>query len=197
MLIPNQPNRMELKHRLGDNGLTHGLTSCARVSDLRHGTIAQALAIRAAAEKAAVEEKRGRGKAAKRDSARPSFFPQQEHFSAPMGGGSASALSPVHVQDGGVLKALQACLEGTDVGWRGRNQRPQKYYDGPYNKLVLKEAWRVENAALWQSYQGKRSGVMGLQDWTKEHMGQQIRPELYRSSGELPGELVQSCNEVR
>ena len=44
---------MEVKHTLGNNGLARGLTSCARISDLRHDTIEQAPAIRAAAFKAA------------------------------------------------------------------------------------------------------------------------------------------------
>ena len=265
-----------MKHRLGNNGLSQELTSCARVSDSRHGTFAQALAIRAAdvqaaaakaaekaaaeegakkaaaenaavekaaaektasekaaavrtaaqkaaaekaaaekaaaakaadeqvaaakaaaekaaAEKAIAKEKRGRGKAAKRDSAaQPSFFP--EHWSAPTGAGSTSALSLVHIQDGGILEALKACLEGTDIGCCGNDQ---KYYDGPYENLVLKEAWRVENTGLWQSYQGAQTRAMALEPWVKESfMNEKIRPELYRSSGKLPGGLVQSCNEV-
>ena len=156
---------------------------------------AKAAAEKAAAEKAIAKEKRGRGKAAKRDSAVPSFFSQ--HWNASTGGGSASALSLVHVQDGGVLKALEACLEGTDVGWRGKNQRPHTYYDGPYDKLALMEAWRVENTGLWMSYQGHQHRVMALEPWVKESfMNEKIRPELYRSSEELPGGLVQSCNEV-
>ena len=48
---------MELKHRWVNNGLARGLTFCARISDLRHDTIAQAFAktsvAKAAAEKAA------------------------------------------------------------------------------------------------------------------------------------------------
>ena len=119
------------------------------------------------------------------------LFP--EHWSAAPKGGSASALLLVHVQDGGVLKALQACLEGTDIG----RTRLHTFFDGPYEKLVLKEAWRVENKGLWKSYEGAQDRVMGLPDWTKEYMGQQIRPELCRSSGKLPGKLLQSCNEVR
>jgi len=156
----------------------------------------KAAAEKADAEKAAAKERRERDKAAKRNSAaQPSSFPHQEHLGAPTGRGSASALSLVHVQDGGVLEALQACLEGTDIG--RRDQRPHTYYDGPYDKLVLKEAWQVENTGLWKSYEGAQDRVMGLPDWTKEYMGQQIRPELYRSSGKLPGKLLQSCNEVR
>jgi len=46
---------MELKQRLGNNGLARGLTSCARVSDLSLESIAQAFAA-AAAEKAAAEK---------------------------------------------------------------------------------------------------------------------------------------------
>jgi len=149
----------------------------------------KAAAIRVAVQTAAAEK----AAAAKRESGAPrAFFPK--HWSAAMKGGSASALSLVHVKDGGVLNPLQACLEGTDIGCCGKDQ---KYYDGSYENLVLKEAWRVENTGLWQSYQGAQNRAIALEPWAKESlMNEKIRPELYRSSGKLPGGLVQSCNEV-
>jgi len=154
--------------------------SCAIVSCRKSGTREQAPAIKAAFVKVAAEKA-----AAEKSSAAKA---------AATGGVSASALSLVHVQDGGVLKALKACLEGTDIGCCGNDQ---KYYDGPYENLVLKEAWRVENTGLWQSYQGAQTRAMALEPWVKESfMNEKIRPELYRSSGKLPGGLLQSCNEV-
>ena len=63
------------------------------------------------------------------------------HWSATAGETSESALSLVHVKDRGVRAALQACMEGTGIGLGGRDQR----LAGQYSKLVLKEAWRVEN----------------------------------------------------
>ena len=68
---------------------------------------------------------------------------------------------------------------------------------GRYSKLVVKEAWRVENPGLLQSYQGANRRAMALEGKFKSSLKGKIRPELYRASGELPWDLRQSCNEVR
>ncbi|KAJ1485826.1 hypothetical protein T484DRAFT_2389820 [Baffinella frigidus] len=125
--------------------------------------------------------------------ARRACFSLPPHWSAASEGKSASALSLVHVKDRGVRSALQACLEGTHIGDGGRDQR----LTGQYSKLVLQEAWRIENTGLMQSYQGANRRVMALEGKVKASLKEKIRPELYRGSRELPWELRQSCNEVR
>ncbi|KAJ1485311.1 hypothetical protein T484DRAFT_1945857 [Baffinella frigidus] len=116
------------------------------------------------------------------------------HWSAAAGMQPEAALSLVHVTDRGVRAALQACMEGTGIGEGGRDQR----LPGRYSKLVLQEAWRVENPGLMQGYQGAQRRVMALEGKVGASlMKEKIRPELYRSAADLPWELQKSCGEVR
>ena len=125
--------------------------------------------------------------------ARRACFSFPQHWSPAAEDNSSSALSLVHVTDRGVRAALQSCLKGNHIGDGGADQRLK----GRYSNLVMKEAWRVENTGLLQSYQGANRRVMALDGKVKASFRENIRPELYRASEDLPWDLRQSCNEVR
>jgi len=49
-------------------------------------------------------------------------------------------------------KALEACLDGNDIGAGGKDSISGK----PYNKLELAAVWRVENQTLWAKYAAEK-----------------------------------------
>ena len=129
--------------------------------------------------------------------ARRSAFSVPPHWSETSLDLSARTLSLVHVKREGagseVRAALQQCLEGNAIGHGGRDQQPPP--DG-YTRLVLQEAWRVENVGLLQTYQGARQRVMALDKRVRASRKEKIRAHLYHASEKLPWDLEKSCNEV-
>jgi hypothetical protein len=128
--------------------------------------------------------------------ARRSAFSVPSHWSETSSDLSAQTLSLVHVEREGagseVRAALQQCLEGNDVGVGGRDH----HLPGRYTRLVLQEAWRVENVGLLQTYQGARQRVMALDGRVRASRKEKIRAHLYHASEKLPWDLEKSCNEV-
>ena len=131
--------------------------------------------------------------------ARRSAFSVPWHWSETSSDLSARTLSLVHVKREGagseVRAALQQCLEGNDVGVGGRDHSC-KFLLGTYTRLVLQEAWRVENVGLLQTYQGARQRVMALDGRVRASRKEKIRAHLYHASEKLPWDLEKSCNEV-
>jgi hypothetical protein len=128
--------------------------------------------------------------------ARRSAFSVPPHWSETSLDLSARTLSLVHVKREGagseVRAALQQCLEGNAIGHGGRDQ----HLSGRYTRLVLQEAWRVENVGLLQTYQGARQRVMALDGRVRASRKEKIRAHLYHASEKLPWDLEKSCNEV-
>jgi hypothetical protein len=109
---------------------------------------------------------------------------------------AASPLQVVHVNDREVLSALQECLTGTGIGDGGRDQKER----GTYSRLVVSNAWRVENPALLASYRAAQERVRqvcsaGAVNFPMHKV--KVRSELYASARKLPWEMRRDCNEVR
>ena len=101
--------------------------------------------------------------------------------------------------DRALFTALQECLavEHPQYLGHGRDQRR----GGQYTRLELQRAWRVENPALWSTYQGARSQVHGhaegdrsIQTAMKNRI--RVRKALYDASSKLPLKLDACVNEV-
>jgi len=108
------------------------------------------------------------------------------------GAGRTSKPSLVQVREASVMAILQELLNGTGITRIGNDGRP-------YSRLQLRVAWRVDNHDLYDAYTLARRRVLSfvVNVPIRGDSKARIRPELYRSAIQLPGKLVNDCNEVR